>query len=204
MIALFLKGFFAGFIIAVPLGPVGLLCFRRVLTRSLWVGIATVLGTSFADMLYGSTAAFGVGAITTALIAHKVFFKAAGGLFLIGFGAKIITTKPADPLSEKEPTDITGPLISAFVLVLANPVLLISYIGVCAALDLGAIHRAELSWFSPGIFLGSAAWWFIHKATAALWGDTLKKVGLKWIDLGAGIVICGFGVWQLIDCLINK
>lgn len=204
MIALFLKGFFAGFIIAVPLGPVGLLCFRRVLTRSLWVGIATVLGTSLADTLYGSTAAFGVGAITTALIAHRVFFKAAGGLFLLGFGTKIMLTKQDDLLRDKEPTDITGPLVSAFILVLANPILLISYIGVCAALDLGAIHKAELSWLSPGIFLGSAAWWFIHKATSTLWGNTLKKVGLKWIDLGAGILICGFGVWQLIDCLMSK
>jgi hypothetical protein len=113
-------------------------------------------------------------------------------------------TKQDDLLRDKEPTDITGPLVSAFILVLANPILLISYIGVCAALDLGAIHKAELSWLSPGIFLGSAAWWFIHKATATLWGNTLKKVGLKWIDLGAGILICGFGVWQLIDCLMSK
>jgi len=39
-----LKGVVAGFIIAVPIGPVAVLCFRRVLSGPARVGLATVLG----------------------------------------------------------------------------------------------------------------------------------------------------------------
>ena len=56
----FLKGLVIGFVIAVPLGPIGILCARRTLTHGRRAGFLSGMGASTADVLYGFIAAFGL------------------------------------------------------------------------------------------------------------------------------------------------
>src|SRR3954471_1892409 len=62
----FLAGIAAGLFVAVPIGPMGVLCIQRTLTFGLAAGLATGLGAATVHLIFGSLAAVGLSATITA------------------------------------------------------------------------------------------------------------------------------------------
>ena len=91
----FLKGTIIGFSIAAPVGPIGVLCIRRSLAEGRIVGLVTGLGTATADAAYGCIAAFGLTAVSSILVAQKLWLGLVGGIFLCYLGVKTFFSKPA-------------------------------------------------------------------------------------------------------------
>ena len=202
----FLKGLVAGFIIAAPFGPVAVLCFRRVLTEGRLVGIVTVLGAATADMIYGLLAALGVTAVTHILVAHRTPFKLVEGLFLLYLGAMMFRAKASMGRNEDEPRNLSSAFFSTFLLMLANPSVIVSFIAVFAAIDLGATAGAgdlDKTWLGTGVFLGSASWWFVFKGASHWIGHKLQAGALHIINIAAGCLIGGIGAWQLVALAIH-
>jgi threonine/homoserine/homoserine lactone efflux protein len=56
---IFLKGI-VGAVIAVPVGPVGILCLRRTIFEGRLAGLVSELGAATAGALFGVVAAFGL------------------------------------------------------------------------------------------------------------------------------------------------
>jgi len=205
VIEIFLKGAAAGFIVAVPLGPVGILCFRRVLTGSRLVGLLTVLGAGLADAIYGTAAAFGLAAVTHALMSHREPLRAAGGIFLLFLGVRMIRAPAPEEVEGSALRDLPAAFLSAFLLMIANPTIIISFLAVFAALDLGAVRGySEMAWLGPGVFLGSAAWWIVYLLARSGLNRKLRGASLRVIDVCAGLLICSFGVWQLVELALGR
>src|SRR6267154_5041623 len=59
-LALLLKGVLVGIIIAIPAGPVGVLCIRRTIFHGRLAGFVSGLGAATADAVFGVIAAFGL------------------------------------------------------------------------------------------------------------------------------------------------
>jgi threonine/homoserine/homoserine lactone efflux protein len=59
-IIFFLKGVVIGLSMAVPIGPIGILCIRRTLMEGRISGLVSGLGLATADAVYGSIAGFGL------------------------------------------------------------------------------------------------------------------------------------------------
>ena len=91
-----LKGLAIGFSIAAPVGPIGVLCIRRSLLEGWRVGLATGLGAASADAIYGCVAAFGLTAVSSALVSHRWWLGFPGGLFLCYLGVRTFISSPAD------------------------------------------------------------------------------------------------------------
>jgi len=62
--SMLLTGITTGFVIAMAVGPIGILCIRQTLAHGLAAGLATGLGAAFADAAFGSIAAFGLTTIS--------------------------------------------------------------------------------------------------------------------------------------------
>ncbi len=60
LLVFFLKGIVVGAVIAVPVGPVGILCLRRTIFDGRLSGLVSGLGAATADALFGAIAAFGI------------------------------------------------------------------------------------------------------------------------------------------------
>jgi threonine/homoserine/homoserine lactone efflux protein len=204
---LFLKGIAGGFIIALPLGPVSLLCFRRVLTGSRMSGLVTVLGAAAADTIYGLIAALGLHAVTHALLAHRAPLRIGGGLFLLYLGISMLRSHPDNPGSDPTAaSSLPGAFFSAFLLMLANPTVILSFLAVFAAIDLAAepeLYRRGAP-LGLAIFLGSSAWWLVYTLAALRFRGRLGLKELRAINVGTGSLITAFGVWQLVDLLRGK
>jgi threonine/homoserine/homoserine lactone efflux protein len=198
----FLSGLAMGFSIAVPVGPIGLLCLRRSVTEGRLAGLVTGLGAATADTIYGAVAAAGLTAVTSALVAHRAALQFAGGLFLLYLGVTTFRAKPAAPLVLGAPrsTSLAAAYGSTLLLTLANPLTILAFVGIFAGLGLRP-GLGEASWLVLGVAVGSAVWWLALSAVASRLRTRLQGGGLRGLNLCSGLAIGGFGLWQLAGSL---
>jgi threonine/homoserine/homoserine lactone efflux protein len=203
----FITGLTIGFTIAVPVGPVGVLCLRRSLRDGRLSGLVSGLGAATADAIYGLIAALGLTFITNELAAHQQAIQLGGGIFLLLLGLNMFRSKPA---VTGERTVYAPRLKRAFfstlALTLTNPMTILAFVGIFAGFGLGAQTDSTGSacWLVLGVFVGSAIWWTMLSFSAAWFGQRLQQGGLRFFHGFAGILIAGFGAWQLIQLALDR
>ncbi len=196
----FLQGLAIGFSIAAPVGPIGLLCIRQSLTDGRVAGFVSGLGAATADTVYGLIAALGLTAITRELLTHQSWLQLGGGVFLVYLGAATLRATPTGVAAHAAaPTSLRSAYFSIFALTLANPITILSFVGIFAGLGVGA--QRDGAW-APGalvlgVFIGSASWWLLLSSAAGWLGHRLEHGGLRTLNVLSGLVIIGFGAWQL-------
>jgi len=198
---LLVKGFIIGFSIAAPVGPIGVLCIRRTFINGWRSGILSGLGAAFADTVYGIIAAFGLTFISSFLIEQQFLLRILVGIFLLVLGVKTFLTEHpwTDTDVPKSNLNLTGDCLSAFVLTLMNPLTIIAFAGIFAAIGLSS---SEISYYSAtiivlGVFAGACFWWFILSCFVTLLKTKLKFASFKVMNRVSGSIIFVFGIVAL-------
>ncbi len=198
----FLKGLIIGFVIAAPLGPIGILCARRTLTHGRRAGFLSGMGASTADVLYGFIAAFGLTFISDILHSYQFWLRLAGGALLCFLGIRTFIEKPGridffSVLRKKK--RYAGMYLSTFFLTLTNPMTILSLAAVFAGFGLAGTRGSALSAgiLISGVFLGSVLWWLFLAGAFTVFKRQFRHHELQWINRIAGAFIAGFGVLAL-------
>jgi threonine/homoserine/homoserine lactone efflux protein len=201
-----LKGSAIGFLIAVPVGPIGVLCIRRSLTEGWRVGLATGLGAATADAAYGAVAAFGLTALTTALVEGRVWLAIVGGLFLVYLGLRTFTSSPGEAAEVRRGgAGLLAAYASTFLLTVTNPATIISFAAVFAGWGVGtAGDWGAAGMLVAGVFVGSAAWWLILSGGVSALRSKVKPPMLRWVNRVSGAVLLLFGVGVLASLLVSS
>jgi threonine/homoserine/homoserine lactone efflux protein len=199
----FLKGLAIGFSIAAPVGPIGVLCIRRSLANGAAAGLASGLGAAVADAVYGCIAAFGLTVVSGFLMSYRTWFQLFGGVFLIWLGVQTYRARPAEraTTSANGTRGLVAAFASTFILTLTNPMTILSFVAVFAALGLGSTggdYRAAVA-LVVGVLLGSALWWLLLSGGVSLIRSRFDERGLRWVNRISGTVIAIFGLVALID-----
>ena len=194
-----LRGLAAGFIIAAPIGPVNVLCIQRTLEKGWKPGIVAGLGAAFADSLYGGIAGFSISIIIQFLIQEEFWFRLIGGLLLMAIGVVYFFRRPPSIAAGKNGSSAHSDFAAAFLLTVANPTTVLSFLTVLATLGLGR-HRPpwETSLLITGIFCGSTTWWLILASGASLLRGKITDRTMSWMNRVAGIAIGGFGLVNVV------
>ncbi len=195
-----LKGIVIGFVIAAPVGPIGILCARRTIMHGRRAGFFSGMGAASADTIYGFIAAFGLTIVSDFLMDHRIFLRLMGGAILCVLGIKTLL---APPQAEREiPKSIkkyAGMFTSTFLLTLTNPMTIFSFAAVFAGFGLagmmGSVSRAGILVF--GVFLGSGLWWLFLIGIFSLFKKRFENREPQWINRFAGVIIAGSGVFIL-------
>jgi threonine/homoserine/homoserine lactone efflux protein len=201
-----LKGVIIGFVIAAPLGPIGILCARRMLTYGRRAGFFSGMGAASADVVYGFIAAFGLTFVSEILIGYQLWFRFTGGAILCFLGIRTFMEQPAktdDYPGLKSKQHFAGMYTSTFFLTLTNPMTILSLAAVFAGFGLagarGSLRSAVI--LVLGIFLGSALWWLFFVGVFSIFKRRFSHHELQWINRIAGIIIAGSGVLALASLL---
>ena len=196
LLAFFLKGIAVGIVIAVPVGPVGVLCVRRTIFQGRLAGLVSGLGAAIADAVFGFIAAFGLTFVSEWLLGYEDWLRAAGGCYLVYLGGHaIFGAPPIKPAEQREPEDLLGDFASTFALTLTNPITILAFLGVFAAVGLAGeeatLGRAAV--LVAGVWTGSLLWWFGLTFAAGRLFQSLEARRLSWINRGSGIILllCG-------------
>jgi threonine/homoserine/homoserine lactone efflux protein len=201
LLGLFLTGWVIGLLIAVPVGPIAILCARRTLRRGFVIGAATGLGAATADFVLAALAALGIGAIVAFMDDYRAALYTGGALFLIGFGFyTLLNRKPLKPAPGAIETGPPKAAITGFFLTISNPLTFIGIVGVLtgAGLDGAIQERERLAALSLGIFGGSLLWWLCLCFAIALFRDRIGERTFMLINRFAGAVLVVFGFYALV------
>lgn len=199
ILALFAKALGIGLLLAVPVGPIGLLCLRRSLTLGMGAGMAVGMGAATADGVYAGIAAFALGAAAP-FIADTGWLGIAGGIALIVIGVKDIAhrdTTPAPPTLR----DHMGVYAGTVLLTLANPATVLTFAAIIVGLGLIPDMASMLDGlvFVGGVFLGSTIWWLVLSGIAGKLGDRLPPGAIRWTRRIASAAFIGFGIYALLS-----
>lgn len=192
------KGLILGFVIAAPVGPIGVLCIRRSLEDGPRVGLITGLGAATADVIYGSIAAFGLTAISTFLVSQRFWLGLLGGLFLCYLGIRTFVSKPADGRVEAQGKGRLSAYLSTLFLTVTNPMTILSFTAVFAGLGLGATSNyLDATALVAGVFVGSAAWWLLLSGGVGIFRSRFSSRSLMFVNRLSGVVIFVLGLYSL-------
>jgi len=200
MMAFFIKGLLIGFSIAAPVGPIGVLCIRRTLADGRSSGLVSGLGAATADAVYGSIAGFGLTIISGFLLDQQIWIRLVGGAFLCYLGIKIFFASPADRATVTQGRGLLSAYISTFFLTLTNPMTILSFAAIFAGLGLGsaagdyASAGASAGVLIMGVFLGSAAWWFLLSGGVSILRRQFGQSTMRWVNRISGLIILSFGL----------
>ena len=197
-----LKGLIIGFAMAVPIGPIGVMCIRKTLAEGHSRGLIVGLGAATADALYSGIAAFGLTFVSDVIASQHVWLRLIGGGLLLFLGIRTFRARRKDPTVPSDNQGLLGSYISSFLLAVTNPVTIFAFVAVFAAFGLG--HK--LSILSAGIlvigvFVGSSLWFLAIGYVATLFRKKLNAGGLRWVNRISGVLIVLSGVAAFVSLI---
>ena len=201
---LFIKGFIIGFSIAAPVGPIGILCIQRTLAGGNVQGLVTGLGAATADAIYGFIAAFGLTFISRFLVAHSVWFRVIGGLFLCYLGIRAFLSKPQNQAVSVTNRNTLSSYGTTFFLTLTNPMTILFFAGVFAGIGMVSetIQYTSAGLMVIGVFIGSGTWWLILSGITSILRNKMDERKLSWVNKISGFIILAFGMAAIISAAI--
>ena len=187
---------------AVPIGPIGIMCIRKTLTEGRLRGLIIGLGAATADLFYASIAAFGFTYLSGVITTERIWIRLIGGALLLFIGIRTFRTIPTDPKRHIHSSGIFGSYIYAVILTLTNPLTIFVFIGVFSALGLAnEVSVISGSTLVTGVFIGSCLWFLSLNSVLRLFRNKLDLVGLRWVNRIAGILIIISGVIAVVSML---
>lgn len=199
---LFAKGVIAGFVIAAPVGPVGIMVAQRTLAKGIPAGLIAGAGGALADTVFGAIAAFGMTFVAVFLHDIEPSLRLGGGILLILLGVltaiKSVRTESNPRLSF---TRSFGDFASTFVLTITNPATIASLVVVFPALG-AIVPEGDLAraWtLILGVLAGSTLWWLTLAALTSLFRTGLNEARMQLINRISGLAIVCFGIVVLVS-----
>lgn len=202
---LFLRGLLTGLAVAVPVGPISLLCIRRTLVDGRLIGLASGIGAATADALYAAVASFSLVFASNQIIRYQNWMELVGGLAICLLGLHIILSRPPEARCRIDGRDVFGAYISTFFLTLANPATILFFMAAFAGLGITSINDNEFGTIPVvlGTFLGSSMWWLMLCAGTGLITDRITS-RLHLFNRAVGVTIFLIGLYAMLASLMLK
>lgn len=198
------KGILLGLSIAAPVGPIGILCIRRTITRGRLHGFLSGLGAATADAFYGFIAGFGLTLVTSFLLDQKVILQTVGGLFLCYLGVQTFRSRPATEAAKTSGSGET--LLKSYVTTLMLTITILSFLGAFAGLGLGGVQNGTAAAIALviGVFTGSALWWLALSFVIGLFRDRIHVSVYRSINRISGATLTIFGLAAITGLLLGE
>jgi threonine/homoserine/homoserine lactone efflux protein len=183
-----------GLFVAIPFGPVCLMCVQRTLALGLWFGLASGMGAAVAHGLFSVLAATSAAVLArAATLPAQVPLRLVGGLALIFMGLRTCLV-PIRPVREARCGDLCSAFVSTLLIAVANPMTMLPYLTIAAVPQAGNSVIMGRALAAPvGVMLGSAAWYLVLALSTNAMFQNLRKATLDRLNVLAGILLIGLG-----------
>ena len=134
-----IKGFSVGFMASIPLGPIGVMCIQRTLSKGHRSGIISGLGEASADLIFAIVAVFSLTLVTAFVESHMLLLKMIGGICVVVMGVYIFLKNPAVQIRKNRAGkgSFWSDFITIFFLTLTNPAFILVFVTLFAAAGVG-------------------------------------------------------------------
>ncbi|OHA31577.1 MAG: hypothetical protein A3B11_00835 [Candidatus Taylorbacteria bacterium RIFCSPLOWO2_01_FULL_44_26] len=195
-----LWGIGIGFAIAVPVGPVGLICIQRTISVSKLAGLSAGLGAALADGFWAIIAVFGVKAVSVFLHFHHQSFRLIGGLFMLILGISGFFSKPKEIQNNNEEKETAFEALrdffSGIILSVTNPITVSVIFATLAATSHRGIGMAGLVGSGTivlGVLIGSCLWWLFLTYITDIFKHRVNQKSINTLNKSLSLIIAGAG-----------
>lgn len=208
MIEELIKGIIVGLGASIPLGPIGILCIQRTLSKGKWSGFATGMGAAISDIIFSAIALLGLAFVNDFLTTYREWVMLFGGAVVAGFGLKIFITNPIKQIKRVQEGNhqYIQDFASSFIMTITNPGAIFLIIGMFAfiGIDSGSYEFGLV--LAPallGVFIGTLGWWFTLSTVINMFRNKFRLKQLLITNWIAGTIIMAIGIVSLFEGLIQ-
>lgn len=206
-IDLFLRGLFTGFLVSLPLGPLGVMVIQRTANFNFKSGFFSGLGVAMTDVIWALIAGFSVSFIISFLETYQIYIQIIGAVLLFLLGLNIFYSHPVTAWKKmrKKGTNSFEMFITGMGIAFSNPLTVLAYIALFASIHIVfSIHDyVEPVSFLSGFYFGSACWWLILTTAISLIRHKFNLRILWWFNKISGSMIMLFVVATTVYILIK-
>ncbi len=207
MLITLIKGFIVGLGASIPLGPLGVLCVQKTLSKGRNSGLFTGLGASVSDTIYAGISLIGLSFVENIINENRAIVMLVGGAIIVLIGLKVYTTNPIKQIRQKSSNKRhLEDFVEAFIMTISNPGALFLILGLFAAVGINSSDNsgnATIITTLWGVFLGTASWWFLLSTTINVFRKKFRLKQLIMINRIAGIIIAVLGIISACDGIVK-
>lgn len=208
LLSLLIQSVIVGFLVSVPLGPIGVFVVQRTVNKSRKAGFISGMGAATSDVFYAIIAGFSLTMIIDFIRKHQMVFQLVGALVLLALGFYIFFKNPVHDLRRNRRRGSTyfQDFISSFLITVSNPLVIFVFIAVFASS--GLVLNIQEPYYAlviiGGIFLGGCSWWFTLSGIVSLFRHRINLRLLWWFNKSAGIMVWIFVLVTIIVVLTKN
>ena len=197
----FVGGMVIGFLMAVPIGAVGILCIRRTLNFGRRQGYITGLSGASADLLFATVSAIGIKLVSEFVTDHVHEIRVIGGVTLVLMALFLLRSRRPTKTNRGFVLKQTGIYVSTLAIALSNPLVMFSYGAVMSALVVAirVDDRSSLPLLVLGVFFGSLLWFVTITSLADRFQAAMTEEKLKIVNRIAGVLLAIIGVGAILS-----
>jgi threonine/homoserine/homoserine lactone efflux protein len=196
----FVIGVFAGYAIAIPVGPIAVLILRTGVRDGLRAALAAGAGTATADVIYGSLAML-VGPALVAVIAPVLLpARLLAAALLLALAARQLRSVDFTATA-RQPAGTARTYATVLALTLLNPATVIYFASLTVGLPTISAEPGARALFVIGAGLSSLSWqWLLAGAGAALHGRVPARLG-RWTGIASSAIIAALALKIAVEAL---
>ncbi len=204
----FLKGFLVGMAASIPLGPIGVLCIQRTLSKGRSSGLFTGMGAAVSDTFFAAIALLSLSFVSDFIEQYRNWVMIIGGLIVALFGLKLFLTNPVTQVKRLKSGSkrYWEDFFSSMLMTISNPGALILMLGLFAFAGIDVSEDAPkfvITITLWGVFIGAALWWFILSASINHFRSRFRLRQLLMINRISGIIILVLGLISTLEGAIS-
>jgi threonine/homoserine/homoserine lactone efflux protein len=186
---------FLAFSIALPFGPVSLMCMQRSIVRGARCGLICGAGASTAHGLFATLALIATGTMASVLAGWQPIIQLVSGAALIAIGSKVVLKAVGTPAPCILMSGLLADYGAGLVTALSNPITVVSYLAIASSgTMIGRAGVTDIMATIAGVVLGSITWYAIVSGSAHALRDRLPPLALKVLNLVSGGVLIAMGL----------
>lgn len=204
---IFFRGILIGLVVSMfSIGPVGVLCIQRTLSKGQRSGFFSGLGAAAADTAYAMVAFFALAFVQEFIETNMMWFKILGGICVVGVGLYIFLQNPVVQIRRNRSGKVSlwRDFLSIFLFTIANPAVTLVFVGLFAMFgisnDAGDINGVAML---VGVLSGAMGWWFLFTFVLNIFRKRFRPRYLLWINRIAGAFIMLLGAITMLSSILN-
>ena len=203
----FIKAFIVGIGASIPMGPIGILCVQKTISKGKYAGFFTGVGASFADTFYSGLALLSLAFIQEWIEDKKIWVMMIGGAIILLIGMRIAVKNPVKQIQKPKESGNTyfSEILQGFIITITNPGALVLMLGVFAfvGIDISTSPGYMVGVVLAGVLLGTNTWWYTLCSSINKLRKKITVRTLLYINRVAGIIIGSIGLFSLIGSIFK-
>lgn len=206
-----IKAIIIGLGASVPMGPVGILCIQKTISKGRRAGFTLGLGSSATDAFYAGAALLSLSFVSGFLERNRPWVMLVGGIIVFAVGVNIAFKNPVTQLRQRNnpksgKSKLFADALQGFAMTISNPGALALMIGVFAFVGVKPedfTSALSIIVMILGVVIGSTLWWFLLSSVINIFRDKFGLRQLLILNRISGAIIAFLGLMAAVKGLID-